>query len=509
MTASATSIPAPSSTSSGRWLRYVAYAFIVLQCGSFWIWCSRIEDYAPDSSTYQGLADSIRLHGTYRFNFAPHIQYPPGLPLFLVAIGAFFGTAHLTYLHAIAVTSAMALYVGHAFVRSEQDDVAATVGTLLLGASTYYLIYSTAVLNSDVPYLLISIGALLAGRRLESSERGAERRGWSVLFGVLLVASVLLRSAGIALVGGYILWLALSSLERRGLDRRRLTTIGIPVALATATQVAWWSYVDRVRPEALEAWGAGAYTDALRLVDPHQPALGTATIFDLLARVPRNVVQHSAHFVELLGIDWVDQRWYSPLVVLPLLLIAAGFAATLRRRRGPMECYFVAYAVIYALWPYDVGARFVLPVFPIAFVYAWRGVATLLRRSTAASLRTTAIVAAGAALLGVASWAAQTTAAPASAHARAACVVGGRAARGPGRVGRGRRAPAARNGVPSGGRRRTTAGDRPLDRRPPRRAAGREGRRGPDPLGHRERALHAGPSGPPSVGRGRPLDRGE
>lgn len=370
-------MPNPAASRAYR-LDHVVYLFILLEACVFWLFHPYVEDIAPDSSTYQGLARSLAHSGSYQFNFAPHIQYPPGLPLLLAGIGSVFGEDHCVYLRAMTVFSMFALLATYGFLKQEHGRVAAAAATLLLGSSGYFFIYSAVVLNSDIPYLFTSITALILGKHLDESKSLPQTLALSIAFGLLLLFSVLLRSVGMAFVGGYCLWVALSWLRSRELLLARLVRFGAPLALGLAAQVAWWLYVREVKPLALPAWGDD-YTDVFKLLDPHRPELGRASAVDFLLRIPRNLVQHSAHLFELAsGMEWIEEAWYSPFVLLTMGLVGVGFLhSAYKWRGGVIECYFLLYAAIYALWPYDVGARFVLPVFPIAFLYAWRATGLL------------------------------------------------------------------------------------------------------------------------------------
>jgi len=366
-----------SSASGVRRLDGLVYLFILIEACLYWSFCQHVEDIAPDSSAYQGLAHSLRNTGSYQFNFAPHIQYPPGLPLLLVGIGGVFGDDHFVFLRAMAVTATLGLWIAYEFLKREQGRAVAATCTLLLGVSSYYFTFAAIVLNSDVPYLFVSIAALSVAKRLERPGPPLQSLPLAIVLGFLLAFAVLLRSAGIALVGGFCLWLGLSWLKSRKLSAFRLETFGLPLALGLAAQAGWWLYVHRVKSQALSAWG-GAYEEVFRLADPHQPELGYASAADILLRIPGNLVQHSAHLFELAsGLRWIDESWNSPFVLLPMLLVAWGFIDSAYRRRGAAECYFFLYALIYSVWPYDVGARFVLPIFPIAFLYAWRATGLL------------------------------------------------------------------------------------------------------------------------------------
>jgi len=358
---------------AGRRVDLAIVVFIVGVGCLFWAFCPPIEDVAPDSSTYQGLARSLLADGTYRFNFVPHIQYPPGLPLILAAVSSVFGSAHLTYLHAQVVMSALGLLATYAFVSRWQDRGTAVATTVLLGVSVYLYIYTSVVLNSDVPYLAGSLGALWAADRLTHANTRASRWASGIAFTMLLLLTVLLRSVGMAMVAAFAAWIVVECVRRRGLAPA-LVRFALPLVVAGAVVAGWSLWKQRIKDVATSGWGKG-YEDAFFLADPHQPERGLATIGDLLLRIPNNLTLHSAHLSELVvNLRWIDPVWYSPFVVGMLALVVAGVVWSVRHRPGPIEFYLLFYMAIYALWPYDVGARFVLPIFPIAVVYAWRAV---------------------------------------------------------------------------------------------------------------------------------------
>src|SRR5439155_1248287 len=121
------------------------------------------------------------------------------------------------------------------------------------------------------------------------------------------------------------------------------------------------------------------YADQFWFKDPHHPELGAASLTDLFLRMLENFFRLSAHLFELAARMWVEPVWYSPAVLLPLVVIVLGLLVSLVQCHGYVEWYFLTYMVIFLLWPYDVGARFVLPVFPLAFLYGWRGATWLVK----------------------------------------------------------------------------------------------------------------------------------
>jgi hypothetical protein len=102
--------------------------------------------------------------------------------------------------------------------------------------------------------------------------------------------------------------------------------------------------------------------------------LGEATLGDLVQRIGDFGVAQIAHFSELLVRSWVAQLWFSPLVLIPLVLMALGLAESLRRGQSLLlGWYVIGYLGIYSLWPFEEGVRYVFPIFPFLFLFAWRG----------------------------------------------------------------------------------------------------------------------------------------
>ena len=144
----------------------------------------------------------------------------------------------------------------------------------------------------------------------------------------------------------------------------------------------WIAWVQQSKPKAIDFGGEGGswdYVDQFWAKDPHNPELGPASIADLLARPVKNILLQGAHLSEILTRSpWLQPLWYSPVILGVVGLIAIGYAVSFRGDSdGITEWYFAAYVSIYLFWPFDVGPRFVFPVFPLALLYFWRGAGQL------------------------------------------------------------------------------------------------------------------------------------
>ena len=111
--------------------------------------------------------------------------------------------------------------------------------------------------------------------------------------GLALVASLSIRSAGIALVFGLAAWLAASWLTDRPRAVRRLKLFLPLLAVAIVAQATWMSWV--AIHEVIE-WPIGGYPRSyiaqLGVKSGNHPELGAASLADIPSRVAKNLAEH-------------------------------------------------------------------------------------------------------------------------------------------------------------------------------------------------------------------------
>jgi hypothetical protein len=213
---------------------------------------------------------------------------------------------------------------------------------------------------------------------------GRGRIAW-VACGLALIGSLSIRSAGIALVVSLVTWLAGSWLTDRPVAIRRLRLFLPLVLAAVLVQATWMRWV--AIHEVIE-WPIGgyprSYISQLTVKSGNHPELGPASLADIPPRVVKNLSEHVAGFTTLLTRqDYVNPIWSSPLMLGPLLLVLVGLGTSLWPRGGGVpEWYFVGHEAMYLLWPWDLELRFLLPVAPLAGLFAWRGGRRLLEWAT-------------------------------------------------------------------------------------------------------------------------------
>ncbi len=360
--------------------------------------------YGHDASVYQGLARAILDGHGYVFDGAPHTQYPPGQPLFVAAVFAAGGglLAVQRWIASIAVLAGVLCYAW-LVPRGRWLAVAIALLTLL---STHTFRESIGGLRSEPLYLALSMSLLwLSDARMRAGRAGITA---ILLAAALACVSVATRTIGIAWVAA-----AAATLVQQRLVRPRqrvpeplLLAVAIGGALAFAGWTAWT--VTEARP-LYEGDGLYSYTAQLRLLDPHQPDLGTASLGDLLVRIPAMLEIQLGHVAEcVFNVSWVQPMYGTPVVALTTGTILIGVVDGLRGRDAFAGWYVSAFAGILALWPFDEGARFVQPALPLLLLFGFRGARIAIDWFGDTSPRRRRVVVTGISLLGLAVWFAET-----------------------------------------------------------------------------------------------------
>jgi hypothetical protein len=198
----------------------------------------------------------------------------------------------------------------------------------------------------------------------------------------MLVASILMRSAGIALLAAIFIWLAVSFVTSWTTEDIRRKVLLILLMLGISVQAAWmfWASKNQILDWPPGGLRGESYISQLKLRSGNHPELGQAAIGELPVRVFRNLGQQMAALPNLLtGFSyWLNPSWFSPAVWIPLSLILLGVGSSIWLYGGDLTVwYFVSYWGMYALWPWELEVRFLLPVAPLFCLYLWRGAEAL------------------------------------------------------------------------------------------------------------------------------------
>jgi Dolichyl-phosphate-mannose-protein mannosyltransferase len=359
------------------WKDVAVYVFLIGLGATEVFLARRSADFAAGGdATYTELAKSILAGAGYGFNFKPETMLPPGFPYLLAWMTKVFGGSHTVLVSSMGVFTTLALIFAYeALRRVENRAVAATI-CLLLGSSPVFFRFSTTLLYSDMPYFFGSMLLVWAMMHLDSAAPSKRTQtSWWLLCLIVLLATVIVRSTGIALLAGIIGWQTISAVRDMTTAQRRLLVFGPLLILGMGVQMTWmhWALAHQYSEWPIHGYQEN-YLAQLRIKNGNDPELGMATWKDVLARPVQNADDRAAELWTLVARKPIAPAWYSPTTALPVLLVLLGLGASFWKSGGGiLEWYFLSYEAMYLFWPWSFEERFLLPVAPLACLYLWRG----------------------------------------------------------------------------------------------------------------------------------------
>lgn len=331
--------------------------------------------YDGDMATYLGLGASLSRGDGYIFNGTLHTKYPPGLPVLLAPLfRAGIGSVHNAQMLIVCVSIA-SLLVTYLYLVG-RDATRPLLICLVIAISPAFYDVSTSRVYADVPYLFCSIAVLAWAERLAARPTGSDGRpSLAAVAALCVVAAVAFRTAAVSLVAALVVAAVHIGVFRRGTGCRATATALAAVSAAGLGASSLWSwYVARFTNSEFIGQSTTPYFRLLRLSNPHQPDLGEATLLQIVGRFPSGVLRQIAHAAEMLtGVAWLQASWTSPLVLATLTLVGWGLAREMRRPQPLAGWYLLTYCALFALWPFDEGRRFLVPVAPLIFLFAFEG----------------------------------------------------------------------------------------------------------------------------------------
>ncbi|MBU2518084.1 MAG: glycosyltransferase family 39 protein [Proteobacteria bacterium] len=277
----------------------------------------------------------------------PFHNYPPGFPSMLAPLLALGGVNLMLLKSLNLVFWPLTCWVLLAIFRRRLGQGIAFYAFLFMLFCPWFFLFKQSVL-SDAPFTFLVTAALWA--LMNWREAGPRQNAWLALFLACALASVLVRSAGVALVGAALLVMVF---QRR-------------------------------------AWGAAVLTVAVFLVAlVAQKALGASTggyfhllhgLMDWLGKValglPSKLAKVVGFYVPVYRGGYPLVAALEALAALPLLALAAWGWWRRRRRLGGwdgLDAFLVLYLLMILAWPFVEGPRLYAPVAGLLLLYFIEG----------------------------------------------------------------------------------------------------------------------------------------
>ena len=347
----------------------------ILMIGAFQLYSHlRAPDFPFEDVAYYEQAKSMLHDGYYGFNSVPERVQPPGLPMLLAAICQIASCRYGTLLSSMPVFLALGLLFWYQVIRRAEGRGIAAATCLLLGSSPWVFYFVTRGLWPSIPYFFVSGLALWAILKLDGPQTQARRYLFSAALAFIVGFSILIQSAGVALVGAMLASVAFTWLQDRGTAVHRLKMFLPAILLGILTQFAWMHRGSNPPDWPLPGYPE-SYVSQLKLKLGNYPELGFANATDVVKRVRTNVGERAAVLSETLTGHWIHRSYSSLAIAIPLLLAVAGLADSLIETGGKdiLAWYFMGFELIYILWPWQFEFRFLFPSMPLACLFIYRG----------------------------------------------------------------------------------------------------------------------------------------
>jgi len=382
MTNSAMSTDAEARRSDQTSHAYGAWTFIVVALVAvlYCLTAARVESYGSDTSTYFGLAESLRNHHAYWFDFEPHVTYPPGYPLLLAGLMSIAGDRFATLVRLSIPFYFVGLLGVYWLIKLQRGAPTAAALTILAAVSGDAYFWSTVGLHSDVPYFTVSIYVLLCVVAGEHTPSRRRRLLCQCAGAILLAYLVLLRSVGVTLVAGLALWTCYPLLraggERASVSWTRIRRWAPAVLLPILVLLVWSSWTRRHASPSPGDY-MDSYGQQILKQDPHQIDSPRLSAADLPARVLRMGATRTINALRMvLNTPPIYLSWYNPIVIGFTTLVIIGLGMAIVRHPSVLEAYMVTYGGLLLLYPFDEGTRYLLPILPFLALYAADGIRT-------------------------------------------------------------------------------------------------------------------------------------
>lgn len=321
----------------------------------------------PDSFGYLRGARSLWQSGELP---ATRLVLPPGLSVLIapmMAAGDFPFVPIRILLIAGWIASSILTFI---YYRRELPIAVAFGIALVIASSPAFAMQSNALLSE-----LVFIPFVLAALLVVQTWRHSSATSWRgiVLAGGLSAASILIRTMGVALIPVAVGYLLANRRDRVG---KRCLQAGVFVAIALGPQLLW---------SAREAQYSGGYGYSEILTQPRPGDPADAGLVELqwhrflqfgpqrLETIFKSVLPNRLGW-RMLQPPWVGRLSWPIGGALVLLVVWRWL-----RLRSPADAFALVLLAMLAIWPWDEGVRFVLPMLPMfaadvatAVVSIWR-----------------------------------------------------------------------------------------------------------------------------------------
>ncbi len=323
---------------------------------------STLGDLSGDSARYVLLAHALASGQGFSEIEKPgapaHTEYGPGLPVCLVPVVSsddhnFTGMKSIIWAFAL-----LSMPLTFMLFHKQGEGLALAVASV--SALAPLMVQSANLIMADVPYLTTSLIALIL------IDRALERQGallW-LLAGLAAALAFFFRQVGLAL---FVAGLLALIFQVRPKSNKASLRYGLGFSFGFLVPVCAWLVRNVIQSGSPDQM----HVSKLFAARASDPLAGQIGIIGLLERTLSGFKFYALEIAR----QWSLLDWAVPTICLALLVVALiglGWLVKLRSKRGAIEFYLPLYLIIISAWQIHF-TRYLLPVFPLLYYYAFCG----------------------------------------------------------------------------------------------------------------------------------------
>ena len=341
------------------WFENIIYIFIItiLFISVYGYIFDKKLDLNGDNAYYYVLGKAISSGEGYvniaSINKGPNNHFPPGYPVILsLFMHISDSTTFIKLLNGIFLLISLILI--YYLIKSISGNNKITFITSFFLVLNVHLLQYGTMMMSEISFILFSYSCLLLILKADFDDNFFKKPNFYLIL-ITLVASYYIRSTGLALFGGVILYLLLMKKWK------------VAVSIFTGFIALALPWI--IRGQRL---GGSSYLKPLIMINPYRPELGNADLADYFNRFFANVARYITREIPnstfpFIKVNYIQDISSLEWIIGLILLLVSVYGFYKFWQKGLLFiCYILGTFGILLFWP-EVwrGVRFVLPVMPI------------------------------------------------------------------------------------------------------------------------------------------------
>ncbi|EAY31516.1 membrane protein, putative [Microscilla marina ATCC 23134] len=325
---------------------------------------------AGDNAGYYILGKSLALGqgftNIHTKDKTKHRHFPPGYPA-IIALAHYFSFGDMLSIKQLSGFLLLgSIVLAFLIFYQLSDNYHLSFILSLFMVTNYHLLTFGMMMMSEIPFLFFSLLSFLVLLKIDFNQPFHKNWRFAILI-MLLGVSYYIRSIGLSLFAGSLLWILL----------QKKWKYSVALLVGFLLLVSPWQW----RQHSL---GGGSYIKQLFFKNPYNAELGSMTITDWFARFWVNLIRYISREIPsgLLNITNIDYKVPSShtelLLGLAILALIIVGTYAMFKKHPVIPFYILGTAGILLLWPSVwFGVRFLLPLIPLLFFMMVNGMITL------------------------------------------------------------------------------------------------------------------------------------